>query len=139
MADIMKLVREWEAKRQGKSPSEKLAQKNGWSLTTATEKAEDGKLWFPNLRTTAGTTEPPGKLPWPGYNGGKQFRCDLCHTYFDTSVGFAKHQVNGCDATNKATEATAKTLSRCPACGSYAPYREKDGAVTCRTCELREV
>lgn len=27
MADIMKLVREWEAKRQGKSPSEKLAQK----------------------------------------------------------------------------------------------------------------
>jgi hypothetical protein len=73
-------------------------------------------------------------LPWPGYNDGKQFRCDLCHTYFDTSVGFAKHQVNGCAAPNKATEATAKTLSRCAACGSYALYREKDGRLTCQTC-----
>jgi hypothetical protein len=37
-----------------------------------------------------------GGLPWPGYNGGQQFCCERCATRFDTSVGFAKHQVNGC-------------------------------------------
>ena len=43
---------------------------------------------------------PPGtkkaELPWPGYNGGNQFRCDLCGAYFDTSAGIAKHTVYGC-------------------------------------------
>jgi hypothetical protein len=37
-----------------------------------------------------------GELPWPGYNGGKQFCCGHCGTRFDTSVGFAKHLVSGC-------------------------------------------
>jgi hypothetical protein len=36
--------------------------------------------------------------PWPGYNGGKQFCCAQCGTRFDTSTGFARHQVNGCGA-----------------------------------------
>ncbi len=35
-------------------------------------------------------------LPWPTYNGGMQFRCDRCNAHFDTSCGFAKHQVVGC-------------------------------------------
>jgi hypothetical protein len=35
-------------------------------------------------------------LPWPGYNGGKQFCCEYCGTRFDTSVGYAKHQANRC-------------------------------------------
>jgi hypothetical protein len=39
-----------------------------------------------------------GELPWLGYNGGKQFACDLCGVRFDTSVGIAKHKVNGCHA-----------------------------------------
>ena len=39
-------------------------------------------------------------LPWQGYNGGQQFHCDKCNTYFDTSAGFAKHQVYGCDRGN---------------------------------------
>jgi hypothetical protein len=29
-------------------------------------------------------------------NGRKQFSCDRCGNQFDMSVGFAKHQVNGC-------------------------------------------
>jgi hypothetical protein len=33
-------------------------------------------------------------LPWPGYNGGMQFVCDHCGVHFDTSAGFAQHQVN---------------------------------------------
>jgi hypothetical protein len=38
----------------------------------------------------------PADLPWPDYNGGKQFCCERCGTRFDTSVGFAQHQVYGC-------------------------------------------
>ena len=36
------------------------------------------------------------RLPWPGYNGGKQFVCEKCGTRFDTSAGFAKHSVYSC-------------------------------------------
>jgi hypothetical protein len=35
-------------------------------------------------------------LPWPGYNGGKQFFCEHCGTRFDTSCGHAKHLADGC-------------------------------------------
>lgn len=37
-------------------------------------------------------------LPWPSYNWGKQFSCEQCGTVFDTSVGFAKHKVSGCES-----------------------------------------
>ena len=40
--------------------------------------------------------QPEPHLPWPGYNGGKQFACEKCGTRFDTSAGFAKHSVYGC-------------------------------------------
>ncbi len=39
--------------------------------------------------TTAG-------LPWPTYNGGKQFVCSKCGIRFDTSAGIARHQVYDC-------------------------------------------
>jgi hypothetical protein len=35
-------------------------------------------------------------LPWPAYNGGKEFCCEQCGTRFDTSTGYAQHQVDGC-------------------------------------------
>jgi hypothetical protein len=72
-------------------------------------------------------------LPWPGYNGGRQFSCEQCLAHFDTSVGVAKHQVNGCHA-DEAREEASKTLPRCPACGSYALYRERSGMLSCQTC-----
>jgi hypothetical protein len=75
------------------------------------------------------------RCPWPGYNGGKQFRCNLCGAHFDTSSGIARHQVYGCDAP-KATPPAPKTLPRCRACGSYALYREQDGTLTCETCRM---
>jgi hypothetical protein len=66
MADLMKIVREWEAARQKR-----------------TVRAEPA----PARKTD---------LPWPGYNGGKQFVCDLCGVHFDTSAGIAKHSVEDC-------------------------------------------
>ena len=41
-----------------------------------------------------------GNLPWPGYNGGLQFRCE-CGVCFDTSAGMAKHKVYECRETNR--------------------------------------
>lgn len=35
-------------------------------------------------------------LPWPGYNGGRQFTCKGCGLHFDTSSGVANHQVYEC-------------------------------------------
>lgn len=35
-------------------------------------------------------------LPWPDYNGRKQFLCQQCGTRFDTSTGYARHQVYDC-------------------------------------------
>lgn len=75
-------------------------------------------------------------LPWPGYNGGRQFRSDLCGAYFDTSAGIARHTVYGCTPTS-ATHSTlspTRILPACPKCGSFALYREKDGRLTCQTC-----
>ena len=76
-----------------------------------------------------------GELPWPGYNGGKQFCCQRCGTRFDTSAGYAKHQVSGCVPESSATLRQAvEDLPSCPACGSYALYRQKDGRQSCQTC-----
>jgi hypothetical protein len=75
-----------------------------------------------------------GELPWPGYNSGKQFCCVLCGAHFDTSAGWAKHQVNGCAPENNATRQPVRDLPSCPACGSYALYRQKDGRQSCQTC-----
>jgi len=38
----------------------------------------------------------PGKPLWFREDGGKHFCCCECGSHFDTSVGYAKHQVNGC-------------------------------------------
>lgn len=73
--------------------------------------------------------------PWPSYNGGKQFCCEQCGTRFDTSTGIAKHQVYGCYTAAPEVTEVHKNLPSCPACGSFALYREKSGAVTCMTCE----
>jgi len=35
-------------------------------------------------------------LPWPSYNGGRQFACAKCGLHFDTSTGYAKHIVHVC-------------------------------------------
>jgi ribosomal protein L37AE/L43A len=81
---------------------------------------------------------PPGtektELPWPGYNGGNQFVCGKCGAHFDTGTGHAKHEVYGCDWQPPTTTPATGTLPSCPACGSYAVYREKDGTLTCQTC-----
>jgi hypothetical protein len=72
--DLMKIVREWEAEREAKRR----------------QQAVDDEV-------TSGTLAPqihPENLPWPGYNGGVQFVCDHCGVHFDTSAGFAKHQLN---------------------------------------------
>lgn len=63
MADLMKIVREWESARQKR-----------------TERAESAPTW-------------KADLPWLGYNGGRQFVCDLCGVHFDTSAGIAKHKL----------------------------------------------
>jgi hypothetical protein len=76
-------------------------------------------------------------LPWPNYNGGKQFCCQHCGAHFDTSVGFAKHQVSGCvpeTGDGSIAQEVARILPFCPVCGSYAVYREKDGRQSCQTC-----
>ena len=109
MADLMKIVREWEAKRQN-----------------ATARAQD--------QEPARTEKVACDLPWPGYNGGKQFQCDLCHTYFDTSTGIAKHMVYGCEGATTRAPVSTRSMPSCPTCGGYALYREKDGRVTCQTC-----
>jgi hypothetical protein len=36
-------------------------------------------------------------LPWPGYHGGQPFVC-RCGVVFDTSAGYAQHQVYDCKA-----------------------------------------
>jgi ribosomal protein S14 len=101
MADLMRIVREWEAGRHKRAAA-----------------ADHG-------------------LPWPDYNRGKKFHCDLCGARFDTSTGMAKHEVNGCETT-ETTETTVKTLPRCRVCGSYALYREPSGLMICQTCEMRK-
>ena len=76
-------------------------------------------------------------IPWPGYHGGRPFVCQKCGVHFDTSAGIAKHQVDGCEhEALKAAEVTGN-LRACPACGSFAMYREKDGKMTCQTCGFR--
>jgi hypothetical protein len=77
------------------------------------------------------------ELPWPGYNGGKQFCCKLCDAHFDTSTGYAKHQVYGCYTAAPEVKEVHRDLPSCPKCGSFALYREKSGEVTCQTCEGR--
>jgi hypothetical protein len=105
MADVMKVVREWEAARERRK-----------------------------LEKTGDT----GDLPWAGYNGGQQFVCDKCGARFDTSTGRAKHEVYGCDWRPPTTPPATRTLPSCPKCGSFALYREKDGTLTCQTCEDKE-
>jgi hypothetical protein len=73
-------------------------------------------------------------LPWPAYNGGKQFECDQCGRRFDTSTGIAIHQVYGCNSQRIPAPVANKTLPSCPACGSFALYCERDGKLTCQTC-----
>jgi hypothetical protein len=36
--------------------------------------------------------------PWPGYNGDQFFVCGKCGCHFDTSAGYAQHQVYDCKA-----------------------------------------
>lgn len=78
-------------------------------------------------------------LPWPGYNGGKQFHCDLCDAYFDTGSGMASHEAYGCDSQRTPRPVVHRTLPSCPKCGSFVLYREKDGRLTCQTCEDRGI
>jgi hypothetical protein len=73
------------------------------------------------------------KLPWAGYNGGNKFCCEKCGAHFDTSVGFATHEVRGCDYKNSIPK-VAKTLPSCAKCGSFYLHKEADGSVTCMTC-----
>lgn len=77
------------------------------------------------------------ELPWPGYNGGRQFVCDKCGVHFDTSSGIAKHQVWGCGNDRDYQVVKVWELPRCAVCGSYALYREKNGRLTCQTCAGR--
>jgi hypothetical protein len=71
--------------------------------------------------------------PWPGYNGGKRFECDQCGTRFDTTAGIATHRVYGCDS-QRIPGPVANKMPSCPACGSFALYRDRDGKLTCQTC-----
>jgi hypothetical protein len=80
---------------------------------------------------------PESQLPWPTYNNGRQFRCELCGAHFDTSCGIAKHQVHGCETPDPPAQEPARTMPSCPACGSYCLYREKDGSSACETCMTR--
>lgn len=66
-----------------------------------------------------------------------KFRCWKCGTQFDTSVGIAKHSVDGCDW-ERLGSPSLRSLPQCSTCGSYALYREKDGTLSCETCRLRE-
>ena len=43
-------------------------------------------------------------LPWLGYNVGKQFVCEQCGTRFDTSAGYARHQVYDCAVKREKTK-----------------------------------
>lgn len=69
--------------------------------------------------------------------GGRKFSCHHCGAHFDTDVGIAKHQANGCGPQCNATPQSARDLPSCPSCGSHALYREKFGAITCQTCHAR--
>ncbi len=70
--------------------------------------------WFPAHETTKKTTEPLG-------NG-----CVV--SWFSPLKGETT------EPPHPAAVAKAKTLPSCPACGSFALYREKDGTFTCETC-----
>jgi hypothetical protein len=88
------------------------------------------------IRARRGLEKTGDGLPWPGYNSGKQFCCQHCGAHFDTSVGIAKHEVNGCAPERSATpRQPVRDLPSCPACGSYALHREASGHITCLTCE----
>jgi len=90
MADVMRIVREWEKEKQRKS-----------------------------VKTAAGN-----------------FTCRLCGNHFDTRVGLAAHQGYGC-GNERIPPPTVGAMPRCPACGSYALYREPDGSTHCGTCSTR--
>jgi ribosomal protein L37AE/L43A len=90
MADVMRIVREWEKEKQRKS-----------------------------VKTAAGN-----------------FTCHLCGDHFDTRIGLAAHQGYGCGV-ERIPQPTIATMSRCPACGSYALYRTKSGVI-CESCKVRQ-
>jgi hypothetical protein len=73
-------------------------------------------------------------LPWPSYNGGRQFHCDKCGANFDTSAAIAKHRVYGCEATTTPMP-VVRTLPSCSACGSFALCRLPTGDRECQTCQ----
>jgi hypothetical protein len=80
----------WQSTRiMGKNP--------GNELTKPTKETQpDGSVSFVSLSVQPARTN-NADLPWPGYNGGKQFACEKCGAHFDTSAGFAKHSVYGCE------------------------------------------
>jgi hypothetical protein len=73
-------------------------------------------IWVPKLKphkaaiaALLAEESKAGQLPWPGYNGGQQFACDRCGTRFDTSAGFARHQVGNCKDDMEAIDSEERT------------------------------
>jgi hypothetical protein len=82
--------------------------------------------WFPNLRTTDGTTEPQDEQSVGG-SGGSPLKGGEPpnHTTSGTAPG-------GSGAI--AGKPNGKTLLACSGCGSYALYRLPEGGMVCQSC-----
>jgi hypothetical protein len=75
--------------------------------------------WFPNMRTTEGTTEPLGELSAGG--SPLKGREPPKHCLPELLVGGSR-----------------ENLPQCPACGSFALFKEPSGVMTCQTCVSRQ-
>jgi hypothetical protein len=74
--------------------------------------------WFPGMRTTTGTTEPPIEQS-AGGSGGSPLK--------------GREPRNHC-LPELLKSGSRENLPHCPACGSFALYREPSGVTTCMTC-----